>query len=209
MPFSAFNKSPLTQSFLPETLLLQLTHLLFGKKCREMSGVTLLDEHILQDLFNRYFDNIYANFLSKTKRHDIASDLTQATFVKFWNYRSSYSPEISVEAQLYQKAKQVFIDWLRREAHQRKLIKEIENDTERNESSRLELTDLLKKAIEQLPPIRKKIFLLSYVEGFSNKEIASLQKISIRTVEGHVQKALYQLRKSLTWHLVLLAAFIV
>lgn len=163
-----------------------------------------LNEEGLKDLFHKYYGKLYSNFLAKTKAPDIASDLTQETFIRLWKYRASFSNDIAPDVQLYRKAKQVLIDWLRREAHQRKIAQEIGRYKPDKETSKLELTDLLKKAIDQLPAMRRKVFLMSYVDGFSNREIAEELKISIRTVEGHVQKALYELRKSLTWQSILL-----
>jgi len=52
-------------------------------------------------------------------------------------------------------------------------------------------------SIEALPPKCKKIFLMSRYEGKSLREIARSQKISIRTVETHISKALKLMREAL------------
>lgn len=97
----------------------------------------------------------------------------------------------------------MFIDWLRKEAHQRKLIKEIEKfDAVEVRPGKFELTDSLKKAIDQLPAVRKKVFLLSYIDGYFHKEIAEQLNISTRTVESHIFKAVQQLRKILAFFVI-------
>ncbi|OJU26228.1 MAG: hypothetical protein BGN92_04965 [Sphingobacteriales bacterium 41-5] len=165
--------------------------------------MTGFDEHFLKKVFYKHYDRVFNNFLQKTSSFDVAKDLAQVTFIKFWEYRDTYNPELSDEIQLNRKAKLVFIDWLRKEAHQRKLIKEIEKfDAVEVRPGKFELTDSLKKAIDQLPAVRKKVFLLSYIDGYSHKEIAEQLNISTRTVESHIFKAVQQLRKILAFFVI-------
>lgn len=160
----------------------------------------IFDEKYFRNIFDTYFDEIYSGFLYKTHNEETAQDLTQLTFIKFWEYRYSYSFELSPKIQLYRKAKLIFIDWLRKEAHQRKLMEEIKNITTGSyQNTKFELTDSLSKAIEKLPPTRQKVFMMAYVEGFSHKEIARMLNISVKTVDAHILKALHQLRKELAY----------
>ena len=52
-------------------------------------------------------------------------------------------------------------------------------------------------AIEELPPQRKRIFLLSRVEGKKYREIAEVLHLSQKTVEAQMGKALQFLRTKL------------
>ncbi|HEU4608779.1 MAG TPA: sigma-70 family RNA polymerase sigma factor, partial [Chitinophagaceae bacterium] len=51
--------------------------------------------------------------------------------------------------------------------------------------------------IDQLPPVRKKIFMMSRMEGKSYEEIALLHGISRNGVKDHIVKALNYLRMHL------------
>ena len=64
--------------------------------------------------------------------------------------------------------------------------------------------NLLDKAIErisleiqELPPKCKEVFLLSRKEGLTNIEISDYLNVSIKTVESHITKSFYILRKKL------------
>ncbi|MCU7693056.1 RNA polymerase sigma factor [Haoranjiania flava] len=161
------------------------------------------DEVFFKEVFDTYFDKIFSAFRRKVTDTNVAQDLTQLTFLKFWEYRSTYTFELSTEIQLFRKAKLVFIDWLRKEAHQRKIMDEMKQISEKMHSTKFELTDTLKIAIEQLPAMRKKVFSLAYIDGYSHKEIADQLNISTKTVDAHVLKALNQLRKLLAFYVII------
>jgi RNA polymerase sigma-70 factor (ECF subfamily) len=63
-----------------------------------------------------------------------------------------------------------------------------------------ELRDLLNKTIEKLPPKRQMVFKLIKDEGMSQKEVADLMDISIRTVEVHLKLAVKDVRKIIKDH---------
>ncbi len=164
----------------------------------------VFDEAYFQTVFYEHFDSVFNGFYKRTGSESVAQDLTQLTFIKFWEYRLSYSFDLPVRLQLNRKAKQVFIDWLRKEAHQRKLIAEINvQHATCTQPNKLELTNTLQTAIDKLPLMRKKVFTLAYIQGFSHKEIARMLNISTKTVDDHVLKALKKLRKILAFHTVL------
>ena len=142
---------------------------------------------------------IYSYFLQKTNSYVDAQELTQNTFIKLWEYRSSLSTEHSLETQLFRKAKLVFIDWLRREATQRKR-KEAElaySDTSVKIILPITLPEKIENAINHLPPMRQKVIRLSHLQGYDYKEIANKLNISEKTVDNHIHKELKQLRRLL------------
>ena len=164
-----------------------------------------MDERNFREVFNKYYDRIYTGFFRKTGSHEIAQDLTQQTFIKFWRYRDSYTAELSIEIQLFRKGKLVFIDWLRKESKERQLTHSLQkHDKIPVDELTADLKDSLDQAINQLSPVRKKVFRLAYIEGYSHKEIAETLNVSVRTVEAHVYKSVQQLRKILALIYILL-----
>ncbi|MGJ1410543.1 RNA polymerase sigma factor [Sphingobacterium thalpophilum] len=160
--------------------------------------MSVLDESLFKHLFYLHYDRIYTGFYKKTNSSEVAQDLTQITFMKLWTYRDQFSQDISDERQIFRKAKLVLIDWLRKEANQRKLIAEMQQNLPLAvSSSSSDLKEELNLAIDKLPPARKKVFIMAYLEGYSHQEIAEQLNISVRTVDAHVFKSLQQLRKLL------------
>lgn len=157
-----------------------------------------IDEESFRAVFTKYYDRIYSGFYKKTGSYEVAQDLTQQTFIKFWRYRDSYSPELTVEIQLFRKGKLVFIDWLRKESKERQMIDSLKQQGKIPiDELSTDLKDSLQNAINGLSPVRKEVFNMAYIEGYSHKEIAEKLNVSIRTVETHIYKSVQQLRKIL------------
>ena len=55
----------------------------------------------------------------------------------------------------------------------------------------------LLQAIQQMPPQRRSVFVMSRFQHLSSEEIASNLGLSVRTVEKHLQLALDNIRKFL------------
>jgi len=157
-----------------------------------------------REVFYKYYDRIYTGFFKRTGSHEIAQDLTQQTFIKFWRYRDSYTPALTVEVQLFRKGKLIFIDWLRKESKDRQMIQGLSQAKIPVNELSVDLKDALHQAINQLSPVRKEVFNMAYIEGYSHKEIADKLQISVRTVETHVYKSVKELRKILAFIFILL-----
>ena len=56
---------------------------------------------------------------------------------------------------------------------------------------------MIEKAVSELPPKCRQVFLMSYCEGLSDKQIAERLSLSLSTVENHIHNALVRLRKSI------------
>ena len=60
-----------------------------------------------------------------------------------------------------------------------------------------ELQQRIDLAINELPPKSRQVFVMSYLHGLKNKEIAEVMNVSVRTVDAHIYNALRQLRSKL------------
>jgi RNA polymerase sigma-70 factor (family 1) len=154
------------------------------------------------EVFDVWQHKIHHYFLKKTKDAEAAKELTQDTFIKLWKYRGQIDTTLSIDQQLFQKARQVYIDWLRKEASFRQHF-ETSTDLPVEHSMPVyqhkhELKDAIHSALSSLPEKRKQIFELKHVHGYSYKEIAQSLGISVKTVDNQMLKALAHLRKTLT-----------
>ncbi len=102
-------------------------------------------------------------------------------------YRSVHSKFINLHKM--KTRKQTLIDRLHIEA-----VVEIEGLKKDSKEARLMA---IENAIEQLPPIRKDIFILSKLNNYKYKEIAAMRNISESTVETQIRKAMITIRKEI------------
>ena len=108
--------------------------------------------------------------------------------------------EIPFDRQLFQIAKTTLIDQIRKSVRERLRLQELRENavpTEAIPQYETDITSRITHALENLPPIRKKVFVLNRIQGLSYKEIGQELSISDRTVEKHISLALKQLRKLL------------
>jgi RNA polymerase sigma-70 factor (ECF subfamily) len=160
------------------------------------------------------FKTVYAQFHAKlyhfiynrTQSSYLAQEVVQLTFIKFWVNRSRLSLELTVDIQLYRIARTILIDELRKETVKSKysewLINTADQSYEDNQTADKDTLRHIYTAMENLPAMRKKVFKLSRIQGFSYKQIAGLLSISPKTVENHIAKAIKQLRSAISMFLL-------
>jgi len=76
--------------------------------------------------------------------------------------------------------------------------KGIDNTTEK--MSGAELQKRISEAVNDLPPVRKRVFEMSREQGMTYREIAETLSVSSKTVESHIYKALKQIKKHIAWN---------
>ena len=163
-----------------------------------------------KELFNLNYQNLCNRVQRITNDIDVAEDIVQEVFINFWN--NDKRPSIQrPEAYLHKAAIHKALNFV--VCQKRK--KELNMDYMRcnnpvvtgfgQELEYLELQQKVEKSLNLLPPMCKKVFLLSRYEEMSHKEIADFLKISPNTVDNHIKKALQLLRKALLALLILVS----
>lgn len=155
---------------------------------------------VFNEVFLQYHEKLYFYVYGKTKSSFCAEEVVQQTFIKLWQYRASLNEAISIDAQIFRIAKTTLIDQLRRQDSHNKMsavVKAGEETAVNQGLSNLEQQELQRKlqiALSHMPPMRRKVFELSRLQGLSYREIAARLSISEKTVENHISHALKQLR---------------
>ena len=165
-----------------------------------LSSLQLGNEDAFEQLYRIYSLQIFRKILSLVKEEEIAEELLQDVFLRIWEKRESIDPEKSFRSYLYCIAQNLVTDLFRRAAYDRKLLDhlvvattELYNPIE----DRLDLIDgetVLQQALNSLSPQRRKIYMLSKIDGKSYKEISSLLGISTSTINDHVVKGTKSLK---------------
>jgi len=157
------------------------------------------DEAVFTQLFDAYYARVYHFILKKTRSPYMAREVAQLTFIKLWQFRHTLSEAHTLDGQLFRIASGSLIDHLRAENTRRKHVLLLARDTGADAlepaAVSLESSNHFKSLTDTLPPMRKKVFLLSRVHGHTHREIAEQLSISIKTVEDHIMKAMRQLRQ--------------
>ena len=161
-------------------------------------------------LVTKYQNRIYTYILKHVKDPETAKDLTQETFLKAFAGLSSFRGDSAFSSWLYRIAKNLCIDYHRKQKTKSDILplhtidERRITDTHPDPSQNMETQELrrvLWTAIQYLPSMRKKVFLLRYAQELPIKDIATRLKKSEGTVKTHLYKAHHQLRELLTPYL--------
>ena len=163
------------------------------------------DRVIFETVFREYYEQLYCYVLHKTNSGYIAEECTQLAFIKLWQYRTSLSEDLSVSVQLFRIARTTMIDLLRKKTAVALPVQEISaGDQIWERLQEKELNSQLVRMVQQMPPVRKKVFEMSRFKGMSVREIAAELSISVKAVEYHITQAIKYLRN----HIALLFCWI-
>jgi RNA polymerase sigma factor (sigma-70 family) len=157
------------------------------------------DHEVFKKIYNQWSRKVYFYYLKKTSNDEVSRELSQQVFIKLWRYRDAVSTEYTLDQQLFQKARLIYIDWLRAEATQRKHFAGATHIEEEavtiSPVSDIEMQQSIEESLKHLSPKRRKVFELKHIHGYSYKEIAEVLGITVSTVDNHLLKAASQLRK--------------
>lgn len=127
---------------------------------------------------------------------DVAEDLVAESFSKVWQKIIEGAEFENFKSYMYMTVRNTCLLYLRH----KKDTETIENVPDITEESidTSERDAKIWKAIDELPPKCREIFLLSKRDGLSNDEIAEELGISIKTVKNQMTKAFSRLREALS-----------
>ncbi len=165
------------------------------------------DETSFEQLFKTHYNALHAYAQVILKDEDVAEEIVQGMFLKFWEKRESLQIQ-SVKAYLYKCVYNDSINYLKQEKTKSK-YQEFTVHTMNTEhepaAAKVELKELqkhLREALNQLPEQCRTIFQMSRFDELKYREIADQLGLSIKTVENQMGKALKILRLKLADFLV-------
>ena len=168
--------------------------------------------HDDQKAFSEFFDCYHSRLIKFASlyvpNYDQAEEIVSEVLIKLLKKRKTLHEIEKFEGYLFTMIKNQSLNYIKQNKKNINHLS-IENAEDFFSTERIdpyekylesELRDLLNKAIELLPPKRQMVFKLIKDEGMSQKEVADLMDISIRTVEVHLKLAVKDVRKIIKDH---------
>jgi RNA polymerase sigma factor (sigma-70 family) len=134
-------------------------------------------------------------------------DVVRESYLRVWRARAT-QPIVSAKAFLFQVARRLALDVIRRERHD--FVAEVRDFADSNVSSATtggaemaaerERVQLLSDAIETLPARCREIFIMRKIQDISQRDTAERLGLSPRTVEVQVSRAMKRCAEYLRRH---------
>lgn len=161
------------------------------------------DRSAYVEIYRRYNSLLYLYAYKKLRNREEAKDVVQEVFIWLWNKHEHISFDSSLAGYLYQSVRNKALNIFAHRQIEQKYISSLNDFLETNNAGadylirEKEITALIEKEINALPPKMRQVFLMSRREYKTYKEIANSMDISEDTVNTQMKRALKTLRDKL------------
>jgi RNA polymerase sigma-70 factor, ECF subfamily len=167
------------------------------------------DAGAFERIYRLHSRRVYALCLRMVGNTAEAEDLTQEAFLQLFRKIATFRGESAFSTWLHRLAVNVVLMKLRKKTLAETPLEDTNDQAEESGGPRKEIggPDLLltgsidrvnlERAIDQLPPGYKQVFVLHDIEGFEHNEIAGLMNCSIGNSKSQLHKARMRLRELL------------
>ena len=154
-----------------------------------------------EQLYRRHFRRVYALCLRMLGEATQAEDLTQDVFINLYNKIGSFRGESAFTTWLHRMTVNQVLMHFRKRSTKSELTTEegetpvqIVRGTENPNAMPVIDRISLERAVQQLPPGYRTVFILHDVEGYEHDEIARMLGVSEGTSKSQLHKARLKLR---------------
>lgn len=161
------------------------------------------DRAAYEEIYNRYATLLYVYAYKKLKSKDDAQDAVQHVFISLWKRHLSISLTVSLPAYLYSAVRNYALtSYAHKQVKNKYMQAAAANVSISYENAdylirEKDITELVEREINLLPPRMRSVFMLSRTDGLSYKQIAETLNISEETVSTQMKRALKTLRTRL------------
>jgi len=142
------------------------------------------------EIYNRFYDPLV--FFARKFLFDplVAEDLVTELFLKFWQKQDQFNSPIAVKTFLYISTRNACINHnqeFRKQARAKVELRILTDELEESILHSITRSEILRdvySGVESLPLQCRKIILLSFLGGLSNKQIARHLQLSVHTVKN-------------------------
>ena len=179
------------------------------------------DRKAFDELFRVFYSRLFGFAKSYLKDESVAENIVQDAFMLLWERCETLRPDSNVHAWLLTVVKNSTINHINRLNRQIKAETFYSEQIVRELNLRIasleacnpeymfsdEVTEIIQKALDQLPEKCREVITMSRFEDMSNKDIAEKLGITVKGVEYHITNALKKLRKELKDYMLFLLFF--
>ncbi|MDJ1480709.1 RNA polymerase sigma-70 factor [Cytophagaceae bacterium YF14B1] len=171
------------------------------------------NEKAFNEIYDRYWKNLYLFARNKLRSEDEALDITQDIFVKLWTKRDTLLITTSLSGYLFKSLKNKILDHIDATYTREDYLASLKNMTPSFRESTAEkvaeseIYSLLDTSLASMPSRMKEIFELSRRQDHSIAEISQQLDLSQQTVKNQLTSALRRLRLSLSDYIVSILLF--
>ena len=152
------------------------------------------DNRAGNEFVKKYYPLIYQYCFLHIHDRDCAEDMTQETFVRFFEAVMNRTDIAKVKSYLYRVAGNTVKNYYRKK---KELLLEKLPDTEENNAADIEVRLDIERAVARLPDEIREITILFFFQGLKQKDISDLLGIKLSLVKYRVSKAKELLSKEL------------
>ncbi len=177
-----------------------------------VEGTLSGDEHAFSELYDRYRQPVYSTAYRIIQNAEEAQDATQEVFIKLYRSLPVWTREkAKLSTWLFRLAANHAIDcWRARRRRSESQIPGEPGDKEwveyplgeairspYQEVAGREQVDEIRRCVDYLPELQKKVFILRYFHELKLEEIAEVENCSLGTVKTSLFRATQTIRKAL------------
>ena len=162
------------------------------------------DMKAFEEIYNRHHRRVYSLCLRMLQNTAEAEDLTQEVFIQLYRKIGSFRGDSAFTTWLHRlTVNQVLMHFRRRGVRMEQTTEDgdVPQQTVKGTENHLQMPVVdriaLDKAVSQLPPGYRSVFVLHDVEGHEHEEIARLLGCSVGTSKSQLHKARLKLRRLL------------
>ncbi len=145
------------------------------------------NEKALKELMNLYRSRLFFYAYGILQNYEDAEEAVSETFYQVWRSAKSFRGGAKVSTWLFGITRNVSRNMLRKRLREPKTLEIMEQDALLDDTH-LEGEDiqLIKEALEKLPPTHREVLHLAFYEDFSYEEIANILGVPLGTVKTRV-----------------------
>lgn len=153
-----------------------------------------------RELYEEHVERIYRLAYRLTGDPELAQDFTQDAFIRAFDRLGSFRGEAKLSTWLVSVATSVVFNGLRKVKRLRQREVDIEAAAGHGTADRVadpDMRDRLHRAIDDLPPGYRAVFLMHDLEGYTHEEIAAAMGIQSGTSKAQLSRARAKLRTAM------------